>query len=199
MKIAFKHYRVPSSPLVPINGKPKPSHLVHYVKGEGFKPENRVQRLNLVEARVLARVNWERDLWFSGEFNGKPYETGRSDNPSEIGKIPPHPRGGKTICYIINGDEVIASDEVLCVFKDAFCYRIGRQITFGRAERELFLTASSEIVEQYTQEAISSDQAWFWTDRWQRLEREAQSDIDAGRISHSDNIADTIDKLESTE
>ncbi|HWH12731.1 MAG TPA: hypothetical protein VG165_16540 [Solirubrobacteraceae bacterium] len=27
----------------------------------------------------------------------------------------------------------------------------------------------------------SADQAWFWTDRWQVMEREAQADIDAGR------------------
>ena len=26
------------------------------------------------------------------------------------------------------------------------------------------------------------DQAWFWTDEWQAKEREAQEDIDAGRV-----------------
>jgi len=28
---------------------------------------------------------------------------------------------------------------------------------------------------------IPPDQAWFWTERWQRIEREAQADIEAGR------------------
>lgn len=27
------------------------------------------------------------------------------------------------------------------------------------------------------------DQAWFWTDEWQRAEAEAQADIDAGRVT----------------
>ena len=29
---------------------------------------------------------------------------------------------------------------------------------------------------------IPPDQAWFWKERWQRMEREAQADIDAGRV-----------------
>jgi AbrB family looped-hinge helix DNA binding protein len=30
---------------------------------------------------------------------------------------------------------------------------------------------------------IDSSQAWFWTDRWQAMEREASEDIDAGRVT----------------
>jgi len=33
-------------------------------------------------------------------------------------------------------------------------------------------------------------QAWFWSERWQRLEGEAQADIDAGRVRHF-NIGQT--------
>lgn len=32
------------------------------------------------------------------------------------------------------------------------------------------------------------DQAWFWTDRWQQLEREAQEDIDAGRVEDASDF-----------
>ena len=29
--------------------------------------------------------------------------------------------------------------------------------------------------------AVPADQAWFWTDRWQAMERDADADITAGR------------------
>lgn len=31
--------------------------------------------------------------------------------------------------------------------------------------------------------AVPADQAWFWTDRWQAMEREADADIAAGRAT----------------
>lgn len=31
--------------------------------------------------------------------------------------------------------------------------------------------------------AIPADQAWFWTDRWQQMERQADADISAGRTT----------------
>ncbi len=30
---------------------------------------------------------------------------------------------------------------------------------------------------------VPADQAWFWTDRWQAMEREASEDIKAGRVT----------------
>ena len=30
---------------------------------------------------------------------------------------------------------------------------------------------------------IPPDQAWFWTERWQRMEREAQDDVEAGKTT----------------
>ncbi len=43
---------------------------------------------------------------------------------------------------------------------------------------------------------IPPDQAWFWTERWQQMEREAQADIDAGRIHRHANVSETIQALE---
>ncbi len=43
---------------------------------------------------------------------------------------------------------------------------------------------------------IPADQAWFWTERWQRMEREAQADIDAGRVKHFKNIDEATAALE---
>ena len=42
---------------------------------------------------------------------------------------------------------------------------------------------------------IPADQAWFWTERWQQLEREAQADIDAGRVRTFENVDDALDAL----
>lgn len=42
---------------------------------------------------------------------------------------------------------------------------------------------------------IDADQAWFWTDAWQRGEREASEDIARGRVRRSDNADDFIESL----
>lgn len=38
------------------------------------------------------------------------------------------------------------------------------------------------VIELHPLLAHSVDQAWFWTDRWQRMEQEAQEDVRAGRL-----------------
>ena len=43
---------------------------------------------------------------------------------------------------------------------------------------------------------IPQDQAWFWTKRWQKMEREAQADIDAGRVSRYKDVDRAIEALE---
>lgn len=48
---------------------------------------------------------------------------------------------------------------------------------FFRAE-----SVDSEIVLRPV-DAIESDQAWFWTDAWQKKEQEAEYDIRTGRVS----------------
>ena len=39
---------------------------------------------------------------------------------------------------------------------------------------------------------IDKEQAWFWTERWQKGEREAQEDIDAGRLHHFDKAREAV-------
>lgn len=46
-------------------------------------------------------------------------------------------------------------------------------------------------------QTITPDQAWFWSERWQRMEREAQADIDAGRVEHFADIDSALEYLES--
>jgi len=43
---------------------------------------------------------------------------------------------------------------------------------------------------------IPPDQAWFWTERWQRIEREAQADIEAGRVHRYADVDEAIEALE---
>ena len=44
--------------------------------------------------------------------------------------------------------------------------------------------------------AIPADQAWFWTERWQAMEREADADIAAGRVTTVDGIDQLVALLD---
>ena len=35
---------------------------------------------------------------------------------------------------------------------------------------------------------VPADQAWFWTERWQRMEREADEAVAAGRVTVVDGV-----------
>ena len=41
--------------------------------------------------------------------------------------------------------------------------------------------------------AVPADQAWFWTDRWQAMEREADADVLAGRTTVVDGLEGLMD------
>ena len=45
--------------------------------------------------------------------------------------------------------------------------------------------------------AVPADQAWFWTERWQRMEREADDAIGAGRVATSQDVDELLDELDS--
>ena len=45
-------------------------------------------------------------------------------------------------------------------------------------------------------EVIPPDQAWFWTERWQKMEREVEDDIAAGRIHHYNSVDEAIAALD---
>lgn len=44
---------------------------------------------------------------------------------------------------------------------------------------------------------VVADQSWFWSERWQRMEREADADIAAGRVARFDDVDGFIADLES--
>ncbi len=46
---------------------------------------------------------------------------------------------------------------------------------------------------------VPADQAWFWTERWQKMERQVQDDIEAGRISRYRDVDEALKALEVPE
>ncbi len=46
------------------------------------------------------------------------------------------------------------------------------------------------------QETIDKDQAWFWMERWQKLEEEAEREIREGKVKSFDSVEDLIDEME---
>ena len=44
---------------------------------------------------------------------------------------------------------------------------------------------------------VDADQAWFWTERWQTMEREADDDFARGRSASFDDVGGLLNDLES--
>jgi antitoxin MazE len=55
------------------------------------------------------------------------------------------------------------------------------------------------VIELRPQSAIPADQRWFWIERWQKMEREAEDDIAAGRVETFDTAEDFIADLDDGE
>ena len=51
----------------------------------------------------------------------------------------------------------------------------GDDVTFWRNEAGQVVITKAQM--------ISPDQAWFWTERWQRMEQEVQDDVEARRTT----------------
>ena len=45
--------------------------------------------------------------------------------------------------------------------------------------------------------AVPADQAWFWTERWQNMEHEADDAIAAGRVAAAESVDDLLADLDS--
>jgi hypothetical protein len=46
------------------------------------------------------------------------------------------------------------------------------------------------------QQLVDRDQAWFWKERWQKLEAEADRDVAAGRTKTFDSVEDLFHEIE---
>ena len=83
------------------------------------------------------------------------------------------------------------------------------QVTLPRVLRErLNLREGDQLVFSFTEKGqilvepevtIPVEQSWFWTERWQAMEREAQVDIESGKVTRYSNVEEAIEALESDE
>jgi bifunctional DNA-binding transcriptional regulator/antitoxin component of YhaV-PrlF toxin-antitoxin module len=53
------------------------------------------------------------------------------------------------------------------------------------------------VIELRPHGKIDPSQAWFWTERWQQMEREADADIAAGRVKRFDDGESFLAYLDS--
>jgi len=59
----------------------------------------------------------------------------------------------------------------------------------------LFYTDETGKIVVSRAQMIDPEQAWFWSKRWQRLEEEAQADLESGRVVEYSGIADALASL----
>ena len=48
------------------------------------------------------------------------------------------------------------------------------------------------------QKIIDKNQDWFWTEKWQRLEAEAEKDIHAGRVKTFNSVEELFNEIEES-
>lgn len=53
------------------------------------------------------------------------------------------------------------------------------------------------VVELRAALPIPAEQAWFWTERWQKREREVDEHVDAGRVTVFESGEDFLDNLDA--
>lgn len=53
------------------------------------------------------------------------------------------------------------------------------------------------VIELRPHVPVPADQVWFWSERWQRMEREADEDIAAGRTKTFDSAEDFLADLDT--
>jgi hypothetical protein len=54
------------------------------------------------------------------------------------------------------------------------------------------------VIELHPLVAVPADQTWFWSERWQRVEREAKADVAARRVAVTDGPDEFLDELDAT-
>ena len=52
------------------------------------------------------------------------------------------------------------------------------------------------VVELHPELPVAAEQVWFWSERWQRREREADDDVTAGRLATFDDVEELITDLD---
>ena len=75
---------------------------------------------------------------------------------------------------------------------------VPKEVRQGLTDDTLLVAVRREdgVIELRPQATIDASQAWFWTERWQRMEREADEDAAAGRVRRFDSADAFLAALE---
>lgn len=85
-------------------------------------------------------MTWEFDVPCKGRPASKhlfPYVRGDGFLNNNDIKIPPLSKGGKVVCTITAKDEEQYIGEAYCSCSENFCYKMGRDISLGRAKKQM--------------------------------------------------------------
>jgi hypothetical protein len=55
------------------------------------------------------------------------------------------------------------------------------------------------VIELHPHIPVPADQAWFWTERWQRMEREVDEHVERGEVERFDSADEFFSSLERVE
>jgi bifunctional DNA-binding transcriptional regulator/antitoxin component of YhaV-PrlF toxin-antitoxin module len=53
------------------------------------------------------------------------------------------------------------------------------------------------VIELHPHVPVPADQAWFWSERWQAREREADAHVEAGDVTSHENADDLLKHLDT--
>lgn len=53
------------------------------------------------------------------------------------------------------------------------------------------------VIELHAELPVPAEQVWFWSERWQRMEREADEDVASGRVARFDDVEGFIADLDA--
>lgn len=53
------------------------------------------------------------------------------------------------------------------------------------------------VIELHPHVPVRADQAWFWTERWQAREREADAHVEAGEVTTHESAEDFLEHLDA--
>ena len=67
----------------------------------------------------------------------------------------------------------------------------------GEGDDLIFSTDENGRVVISRAQVIPPEQAWFWSERWQKLEREAQEDLAHGRVTEHTDLSSALNSLDS--
>jgi AbrB family looped-hinge helix DNA binding protein len=79
------------------------------------------------------------------------------------------------------------------------------QVTLPRFIREklhledgclVLVKAVDQTIVLIPQEIVDKEQAWFWKEKWQKLEAEAEKDIRQGRVKSFNSVEELFNEIE---